>query len=199
MFFSQTFSQTTNTFLPEMKLVNSLISGRRSSHEDAAGAGNQTSRRRQQSPSARLAPAMSRDQRETPRGKESVMKTRKHLNTRTHSLGRRAAPALLAVMLAAGGTLARAAETPSQAELEHCLEHAGIEMKLDPRELQLLSAQKFALGRDRHLIALNTEVALGTSAMNPRLYCTVERNGEISTLQSMPRLPLAPAAALVAN
>ena len=35
--------------------------------------------------------------------------------------------------------------------------------------------------------------------MNPRLYCTVERGGEISLVQSMPRLPHRPATALVAK
>lgn len=127
------------------------------------------------------------------------MKTYRHLSALAHAISRRGAPALLAAVMTTAGSVANAAETPSRAELEHCLEHAGMELKLDQRDLQLLSAQKFSLGGDRHLIALNTGIVLGQVAMNPRLYCTVERNGEISTLQSMPRLPLAPVAQLVAK
>jgi hypothetical protein len=39
------------------------------------------------------------------------------------------------------------AQAPSAAELEHCLQRAGLELKLHERDLRLLSAQKFALGR----------------------------------------------------
>jgi hypothetical protein len=128
------------------------------------------------------------------------MKTTTNTRTGSHTSTRRGTLALLlAATLGIGGHAANAAPAPSAAELEHCLQRAGLELKLQESDLRLLSAQKFSLGRERHMIALNTEVALGTASMNPRLYCTVERGGEISLVQSMPRLPHRPAAALVAN
>ena len=128
------------------------------------------------------------------------MKTATNNRTGSRTTTRRGALALLlATTLGIGGHAANAAQAPSAAELEHCLQRAGLELKLHERDLRLLSAQKFALGRERHMIALNTEVALGNASMNPRLYCTVERGGEISLVQSMPRLPHRPPTALVAK
>ena len=128
------------------------------------------------------------------------MKTATNTRTGSRTSTRRGTLALLlAASLGIGGHAANAAQAPSAAELEHCLQRAGLELKLHERDLRLLSAQKFSLGRERHMIALNTEIALGNAAMNPRLYCTVERGGEISTLQSMPRLPHRPTTALVAK
>ena len=128
------------------------------------------------------------------------MKTATNSRTGTRAAVRSSTLALLlAATLGSGSHAANAAQSPSAAELEHCLQRAGLELELGEQDLQLLSAQKFSLGRERHMIALNTEIALGNAAMNPRLYCTVERGGEISTLQSMPRLPHRPTTALVAK
>lgn len=128
------------------------------------------------------------------------MKTATNTRTGSRATTRRGALALLlAATLGSGSHAANAAQSPSAAELEHCLHRAGLELTLGEQDLRLLSAQKFALGRERHMIALNTEIALGNAAMNPRLYCTVERDGEISLVQSMPRLPHRPATALVAK
>jgi hypothetical protein len=130
------------------------------------------------------------------------MKTATNTRTGSRATTRRGALALLlAATLGSGSHAVNAAQAPSAAELEHCLHRAGLELELElgEQDLRLLSAQKFALGRERHMIALNTEIALGNAAMNPRLYCTVERGGEISLVQSMPRLPHRPATALVAK
>jgi hypothetical protein len=128
------------------------------------------------------------------------MKTAMNTRTGSRATTRRGALALLlAATLGSGSHAVNAAQAPSAAELEHCLHRAGLQLELGEQDLRLLSAQKFALGRERHMIALNTEIALGNAAMNPRLYCTVERGGEISLVQSMPRLPHRPATALVAK
>ena len=108
----------------------------------------------------------------------------------THRSARRHAIALLlGSALAAGGASAGAVYAPTAPELEHCLHQAGLELQLQERGLRLLDAQKFALGRERHMIALDTSTGTGRETLNPRLYCTVERDGRISRLQSMPRLP----------
>jgi hypothetical protein len=127
------------------------------------------------------------------------MKTSIDVRTAARAITRHAAKPLLAAFLTSAATLAAAAQAPSPLELEHCLRQAGIELNVAQRDMRLLSAQKFALEHERHMIALNTEIALGSAAMSPRLYCTVERDGAISTLQSMPRLPLRPATELVAK
>ena len=128
------------------------------------------------------------------------MKTATTTRTSLRTGARRGALALLlGATLGIGSHAANAAQTPSAAELEHCLHRAGLALDFDQRDVRLLSAQKFSLGRERHMIALNTEIVRGNTAMNPRLYCTVERGGEISLLQTMPRLPHRPPTALVAK
>ena len=127
---------------------------------------------------------------------KTAMTTRNSLRNGTR---RGALALLLGATLGIGSLAANAAQTPSAAELEHCLHRAGLALDFDQRDVRLLSAQKFSLGRERHMIALNTEIVRGNTAMNPRLYCTVERGGEISLLQTMPRLPHRPPTALVAK
>ena len=123
-------------------------------------------------------------------------------NTRTglRARHRGALALLLAATLGVGAHAAHAATAPSAAELEHCLRQAGLGLELrDHDDLRALRAQKFSLGHERHVIALDTEIATGRAALSPRLYCTVESDGEISLVSTMPRLPQRPAAALVAN
>jgi hypothetical protein len=197
MIFSLDLSQATNTFFGELKLVNSLIFA---ASRRLSGTANRTPGSRQRALPGRRAPATSRVNTTTPRGREKAMKTATNSRTGTRAAVRSSTLALLlAATLGSGSHAANAAQSPSAAELERCLHRAGLELKLDGHDLRLLSAQKFALGRERHMIALNTEIALGNAAMNPRLYCTVERGGEISLLQTMPRLPHRPPAALVAR
>ena len=196
MIFSEDFSQAPNTFFEEKKLDNSLTYTVR---DPSHGAADPTPGCRQRSLPERRIPATRRVQTTTPRGREHVMKHATNTRTRLRASRHGALALLLAATLGTGAHAAHAATAPSTAELELCLHRAGLGLDLRDHDLRALRAQKFSLGRERHVIALDTEIATGRAALSPRLYCTVERGGEISLVSSMPRLPQRPAAALVAN
>ena len=63
---------------------------------------------------------------------------------------------------------------------------------IDSGDLELLGAGTFRLSNDRRMITLDARIGEDPSAMRPRIYCTVENNGVVSALQTMPRLPLQP-------
>jgi hypothetical protein len=104
---------------------------------------------------------------------------------------------LAALMLAV--SVNAAAAIPSQDEVQSCLGMAEQRLSVRGEPIVLLSAERFALGDGRHMLTLGTQFDNGTLAMNPRLYCTIERNGAVSMVQSMPRLPRQPGIAVVAN
>ena len=65
-------------------------------------------------------------------------------------------------------------------------------LAIDNGDLELLGAGTFRLSNERRMITLDARIGANPSAMRPRIYCTVESNGVVSALQTMPRLPLQP-------
>ena len=86
------------------------------------------------------------------------------------------------------------AATPAEAELDACVARAERGLAIDNSELELLGVDTFRLGSDRRMITLDARIGAGPSALRPRIYCTLESNGVVSALQTMPRLPLQPKA-----
>ena len=84
------------------------------------------------------------------------------------------------------------AAPPAAAELEACMARAEHGLAIDNGDLELLGAGTFRLSNERRMITLDARIGANPSAMRPRIYCTVESNGVVRALQTMPRLPLQP-------
>lgn len=100
--------------------------------------------------------------------------------------------------------LARSVEAKSEqllrdAEIEACLDHAGEHYAFGDAEMRVVSAGRFTLDGERHMVAISTEIHGLGRGVTPRLYCTVNEDGRIGSVQSMPRLPARPAALVVAK
>lgn len=86
------------------------------------------------------------------------------------------------------------AAIPGDAELDACVVRAEQGLAIRESSLQLTAANAFQLSDDREMIALDTRIGDGATAIRPRIYCTIDGDGAVSALHTMPRLPLHPAA-----
>ena len=84
------------------------------------------------------------------------------------------------------------AATPADAELEACVARAEHGLAMRESSLQLMGVNVFRLSNDRRMITLDARIGDGATAMRPRIYCTIDSDGVVSALQTMPRLPLQP-------
>jgi len=164
----------------KIKLVNLLITG---IPPRSAADPDTNLRTRRPAPALQRTPATSRFQPNSPRGKEIAMKY--------------TAPLLAAMMFAF--SISATAATPPHEEVQNCLDMAEKQINVRGEPMALLSAERYTLGDGRHMLTLGTRFDNGALSMNPRLYCTVERNGSVSMLQSIPRLPRQSAVAVAAN
>lgn len=100
------------------------------------------------------------------------------------------------LMLVGAGAMA---EVPAETANADCVREAEHQLRVAPGEIDVLSGANYSLAGQRRLVMLQTELSLDGAELRPRLYCIVEPNGKIHSLESNPRLPFAAAPALSAR
>ena len=90
-----------------------------------------------------------------------------------------------AVLAFSTGALAKA---PSIGEVDECLRQAHNQLKLANADVKLISSASYTMPNEHQVVLLDTEIAGLSRQLNARLYCSIDKDGTVSRLNSNPRL-----------